>query len=178
MIAVEDCILAGKITRKRGIGQDVIVRFHQQWPADAPFPEFLLLPFDGTLVPFFVSSAEEQSLNTFIVAFTDVPSESRERILQKEFYLPLDIMDTPPAGILKERGDDLTGYLVKDKKLGELGRVIQQIDRHMQPLLEVDYQGTELLIPVTDQIILKTDHRRGVIYTRLPDGLADIYLNP
>jgi 16S rRNA processing protein RimM len=177
MIAFEDCVLAGKITRKRGIGQDVIVRLHEQWPTDAPFPEFLLLHLDGTLIPFFVTSAEEQSTNSFIVAFTDVAPDTRDRILQKEVYLPLDAMHCTRDTTTAVEGD-LTGFLIKDKTLGELGRVIRQIDRQMQPLLEVKFKGTELLIPLTDRIILKTDHRKGIIYTDLPDGLADIYLNP
>jgi 16S rRNA processing protein RimM len=42
----------------------------------------------------------------------------------------------------------------------------------------MDYQNQEVLIPVTDNVVTKVDKANQVVYTSLPDGLLDIYMNP
>jgi 16S rRNA processing protein RimM len=39
------------------------------------------------------------------------------------------------------------------------------------------YQGVEVLIPLTDEIVPQVDKNNKVITTQLPDGLLDVYLN-
>jgi 16S rRNA processing protein RimM len=39
------------------------------------------------------------------------------------------------------------------------------------------YQNAEILIPVTDQIVLNLDTEKKELYTNLPDGLIEVYLS-
>jgi 16S rRNA processing protein RimM len=38
------------------------------------------------------------------------------------------------------------------------------------------YLNKEVLIPVTDEIVTRVDHKMKELYVELPDGLLDIYL--
>jgi 16S rRNA processing protein RimM len=39
----------------------------------------------------------------------------------------------------------------------------------------MDWKGTEVLIPLHENILLKFDRQAAVLYTMLPDGLLEVY---
>jgi 16S rRNA processing protein RimM len=43
--------------------------------------------------------------------------------------------------------------------------------------LMMDYKEVEILIPVTDEIVTSIDITTKCVFTTLPDGLIEIYLN-
>jgi 16S rRNA processing protein RimM len=71
----------------------------------------------------------------------------------------------------------VTGYLVSDKKSGELGPVREILEMPGQRILAVEHREKEVLIPFKRPILVKTDHTAKTILVNLPEGLLDIYLN-
>ena len=49
-------------------------------------------------------------------------------------------------------------------------------DSTSQALFEIDREGTEVLIPISDDIIRKVDRTAKTITIQAPEGLIDIYL--
>ncbi|WP_316929035.1 ribosome maturation factor RimM [Nitritalea halalkaliphila] len=71
---------------------------------------------------------------------------------------------------------DLVGFEVQDEQHGSIGTVDALYDLQTQNLLGVTYRGKEVLIPITDGILIRVDQRERKVYTRLPEGLLDLYL--
>ena len=46
-----------------------------------------------------------------------------------------------------------------------------------QALFQIDHEGTEVLLPVVDDVIRQVDRMAHRIVVSLPEGLLDIYLN-
>ena len=38
------------------------------------------------------------------------------------------------------------------------------------------YKEKEVLLPVSDEIVLRADHVKKEVYVKLPEGLLDVYL--
>ena len=68
------------------------------------------------------------------------------------------------------------GFRVLDTKIGDLGMIEDVIQTGSQWLAQIRVQGKEALIPLVEQTMVKTDLKKKILYTRLPDGLLEVYL--
>lgn len=69
----------------------------------------------------------------------------------------------------------IVGYQVLDKTHGPIGTVKGIFDGQAQDVLAIDYQGHELLVPVTDHFVLTADHENKTLHTAVPEGLIEVY---
>ena len=70
----------------------------------------------------------------------------------------------------------MTGFKVVDAQHGEIGKIASIIEYPAQPLFQIMQDGTEILIPVIDQVIKKVDREEKTIFIEAPNGLIDLYL--
>ncbi|MEL6676111.1 MAG: ribosome maturation factor RimM [Bacteroidota bacterium] len=68
------------------------------------------------------------------------------------------------------------GFAIEDKTHGPLGTISQIIDGPAQDILVMDYQGKEILIPMTDEFVGEADMEAKKVMTALPEGLLEAYL--
>lgn len=69
---------------------------------------------------------------------------------------------------------DFTGYLLLDENGDEIGEVIQVIENPAQDILVVDFDGKEVLIPLTEDLLIGIDQNEELIQMEIPDGLLDL----
>jgi 16S rRNA processing protein RimM len=91
-------------------------------------------------------------------------------------YLPLNML--PPLEEGQFYYHQIIGYQVHDAHLGYIGNVIVVYTTPGQDLIAVNHNNTEILVPITDHIVLRVDNTERKVYTQLPDGLLDVYLQP
>jgi 16S rRNA processing protein RimM len=63
-----------------------------------------------------------------------------------------------------------------DEAKGKLGVVESILAASAQDIVSMNYQGKEILFPISDAIVLDANHERKELYVRLPNGLLEIYL--
>ena len=68
------------------------------------------------------------------------------------------------------------GFTIEDEVQGTLGTVSEFYDGAGQDVMGMAYEGQEVLIPVADEIVLRADLQAKKVFTRLPEGLIDLYL--
>ena len=67
------------------------------------------------------------------------------------------------------------GWRVIDAAQGEIGIIVGLVDNPGQVLLEVQRSdGSVVLVPVVDEIVLEVSPDEGVVSTDLPKGLLDL----
>jgi 16S rRNA processing protein RimM len=71
---------------------------------------------------------------------------------------------------------EIIGYRLVDAALGALGEVTDVYELPQQAVIAMNYQGKEVLVPISDEIVLKANHTRKELEVNLPEGLLDIYL--
>ena len=174
MINREECVLIGKITKKQGFTGQVVILGDTTLLNAKALPESVFIDIDGRLIPFFISSAEQQSRKSILISFMDITDILLDRILQKDVYVLKSYLEGAPEAAAAV---EINGYEVYDEKHGFIGIADQLLNREIQPLLVLLRNDTEIMIPWTSAIIIRTDHQGRKILTKIPDGLLDIYLN-
>ena len=135
---------------------------------------FLLLKGENALIPFFIQAIQIKGEKA-IVKFEEVTSLNQASVFTGSLlFLPLDVLP-------KLEGDDfyfheLVSWRVIDQQLGELGSIISINHQSPQILLVMEYQKREVLIPYTDEIVIRIDRINQQVHVSLPEGLLEIYL--
>lgn len=172
---IDDCYQLGYVIRKHGTKGDVQVFLDADAPeAYSEMESVFILQEGQMLVPFFIDRIEVRGQKA-VIKFEDIESaDDADALSGSQLYLPLDVLPT-----LEEHQfyyHEVIGFDVIDQQLGKLGQVLSFITLGPQQLLEMEYQGNQVLIPVTDEIVLKAKSDKKEIYVNLPEGLLDIYL--
>lgn len=168
----DDCYQLGYIQKTHGLKGSVTVFL------DADFPEYykdlesVLLNQEGSLVPFFITSISISRQHAQI-SFEDIDAiEQATELVGTELWLPLKAL--PPLEEGQFYYHDLIGYdfFDGDKFLGKVTQVYQMSKTN---LLGVDHEGTEILIPMQENIMGKVYAKEARIVGQLPEGLVDVY---
>jgi len=99
--------------------------------------------------------------------------DASENLRSHTLFFPISDLSPLPDGHFYFF--QVIGYQVEDKEHGLIGTVKGIWDGQAQDVLAVDYQGHELLIPMTDQFVIRADHEQKKMFTAVPDGLIEAY---
>lgn len=109
------------------------------------------------------------------IAFNNIDDTEIAKMLQGcSLYLPLK--NLPKLKGNKFYFHEVKNFQVHDQKHGLVGKIQTVIDQTSQPILQIDFEGKEILIPVTDEIILNVDRKKQRMDINAPEGLIEIYL--
>jgi 16S rRNA processing protein RimM len=138
------------------------------------FPEFVWINQLGKPVPYKVTKFAEQDKDTFVIKLEDINTEPEAHALKGEtIYCEESIYDDFFEE--EENLSYLIDYSLIDPKLGNLGKITDVMENTFQPNLVVDYNNTEVLVPLAEELIVKIDDKKKEITLNVPDGLLDIY---
>jgi 16S rRNA processing protein RimM len=171
----DDCYELGRITKIHGLKGEVQVLLDVDDPFEYDEMDSVLLEREGVLVPYFIDAINVQA-NRVIVKFEEVDTvEQAAQIVNAPLWLPLD-------NLPELEGDqfyyhEVVGFQIVDEQAGALGTIQEIATMATQDLIVMQYQGKEVLIPVTDDILGTLDRTARTLHVRLPDGLLDVYLS-
>lgn len=172
---LEDCYQLGNITKPHGLKGELNIYIDADAPSAYQELESVFVEIHQKLVPFFVESLGLKG-NRGIIAFEDVLTyEQAEAMRGCALYLPLTMLPVLQADQFYYH--EIIGYKVVDAKEGELGLIKAVYASGRQDLLEMTYQGQEILIPISDEIVSSVDRPGQLLHVQLPEGLLDVYLN-
>jgi 16S rRNA processing protein RimM len=172
MIKRDKCTLLGKLIKPHGIKGSVLLRFAGLKAEDIKERGQVFVEIDGLLVPFFIENFQEKSADTAILNLTGINTESKA----KDFtgYLVYVGQDQVRTRRNKPGLPGIRDYKVIDKKLGYIGLAVEIVDSQNNPLLYVQNNGKEYLVPVHDDIILEVNSRDKTIRIDAPEGLFEL----
>jgi len=173
MINKDNCILLGTLSRPHGTGGSLQIRFSGLKAGDIKDKGTVFVEVDGLPVPFFIEDFREKADDTAILKFEGIDSETRAR----EFTgYSVYVM----KGQVRRRGSkteglpELQGYSVVDDRAGFVGYAGRVTLASVNPLLVVEHEGREFLVPYHEDIIRAVDHDEKVIRINAPEGLFDL----
>lgn len=127
------------------------------------------------LVPYFIDDIQIKSnLNLITLEGIDSLDKAKE-LVGKKLFLPMSFL--PKLKDNQFYYHEVIGYQVEDEHLGLLGTVKEVVSLGAQDVVIMNYKEREVLIPLTDEIIPKLNKKEKILYSILPEGLLDIYLN-
>ncbi len=171
----EDCFYLGKIVSKFSFKGEVLAKLDTDEPELYENMESVLVSLRNNLIPFFIERCRLHKSALLRIDFEEVKSEDdADKIIGSELYLPLSFL--PKLEGNKFYFHEVIGFAVHDAVHGAIGVITGVNDTTSQALFEVEKDGKELLIPVTDEIITKVDKEQKVMHVTTPDGLVELYL--
>ena len=128
----------------------------------------------NSFLPWFIQSTNLKSEEEVYLKLENVDTrEAALKLGQKEIWLPEPDFKkfsakTSPASIL--------GYtIINDQE--PLGEILEVIEQPHQLLCRLEIKGKEVLIPLHEDSLKKTDHRRRQVVVQLPEGLIELYID-
>lgn len=172
----KDCFELGKITRTHGLNGDVIIYLDVDNPEEYTELDILLLDIRQRLVPYTITQFNLYKTKQAIVNFEEIKSlEEAEALQNTKLFLPLGILPT-----IKEDDNfylhEVIDFKIIDNNLGKLGFIKEFVETGVQTLINMEYKNQEVFIPMNDEIVLKINREKKELYTNLPDGLIEVYL--
>ena len=164
----------GHITKSFGIKGQLSCYFDTDEPEKYANLDAVFIDLDGEKLPYLIEDIQYRGANTFVVKFLDVNEEEAKGLIKAELYLPLS--ELPPLTGNKFYFHEVLGFQVIDEGKGNIGICQDFIDISHHPIMQIDHDGTEILIPAIDEIFINVDRENKQIYIAAPEGLIDVYL--
>jgi len=165
----------GVITRPQGIKGNVNVYLDVDDPKEYAEMESVFVEINKSLVPFFIDHLQLRGKNQAVVKFEGIDTEAdAAKMVNAQLFLPIDVL--PKLKGNKFYYHEITGYTVVDTRHGEIGHVTEVLEYPNNPLLEINFNGKDVLIPIRDEVIHNVDRENRKISITAPEGLIDIYL--
>ncbi len=173
VITHDKCFYLGYISKTQGFKGGVIAFFDVDNHSVYQKLARLLVDMNGTLTPFYIETLNLKDKGFVHLKLEGVDTHDRAKdIANQDIYLPLT--DLPKLPEEEYYLHDLIGMTVQDKTLGEVGSVDKIMDFSRNPLMQITRAGNEILIPISDQFIVKVDKVAKIIHVDTPDGLIEI----
>lgn len=170
----EQFFYLGQITKPFGIKGQLCCFFDTDEPEKYAKLDAVFIDLDDEKLPYFIESIQYKGANTFIVKFQDVDEAEAKELVKAELFLPLTLL--PKLTGNKFYFHEVIGFQVVDKEKGNIGACSDFIDISNNPIMQIDHDGTEILIPAIDNVFEKIDRENHIIYINAPEGLIDVYL--
>ncbi|MEP0368779.1 MAG: ribosome maturation factor RimM [Cyclobacteriaceae bacterium] len=168
----DDCYLLGHLVKTHGLRGELTAHFDVDFPAEYQELESVFVDQNGKLVPFFIETLSIQG-NKVLIAFDDVDDiDTASQFVGSSLYLPLENLPPLPDG--KYYFHQLIGLTLYDGE-SVVGEVKELYDLPNNRLIGVDYNGAEVLIPLTDEIIDEVNLADKKITASLPEGLLEVF---
>ncbi len=174
IIKKEDCYYLGRITKPFGYKGEMNVFLDVDTPEEYSELDGVYVEVNKRLVLYEIENIRVQG-NKAVVKFVDVNGEDVERLLGRELFLPLEML--PKLEGNKFYFHEVIGFEVEDEEKGRIGKIIGVYENMTQPLLSIDFEGKEILVPIIDQIIKDVVREEKLMKIKAPQGLIDLYIS-
>jgi 16S rRNA processing protein RimM len=171
----DDCYHLGYVAKLHGFKGEVSLFLDVTNPEEYKKLESVYIDINGLLAPFFISSYQLKTKGFASVKFEGIDTENDAKALQrKDLYLPLSSL--PELSGKNFYDHEVVDFELIDLSFGKVGKIIQIIDLPVNPLIQVDANGKEVLIPFVEDLIHEVDRINKKLIVKTPEGLLAIYL--
>ena len=166
----------GFIVKPHGLKGDMILEIEEGFEDVLSESDYLLVEVEGGLVPFFVT---EEGVNfrtstSLTLAFDDLDSAEKVRpFCGCKIYLHKDVNQEQ---VTSAEFNELLGFTVFDKGKGELGKIVRVDDFSGNVVLTIQHDANEILIPLSEELILQFKADKNEIHLDCPEGLIELYI--
>ena len=170
-----DCFHLGHIAKLHGYKGGVSLFLDVTNHEDYRDLDIIFIDINNHLTPFFIEDMHLKNKGFALINLEGVKDEvSAKKLLRKSVYLPAEIL--PELDGINFYDHEVVGFKVIDEEYGEVGIMQQVIDLKVNPLLQIEKDGKEVLVPLIEGVIKKVDRKNKELHILAPGGLIELYL--
>ncbi|MEM7548041.1 MAG: ribosome maturation factor RimM [Bacteroidota bacterium] len=166
----------GYVQKIHGLKGEIVIFLDVDYPGDYSKMGSIFIDTDESLIPFSISSLSIQG-NKARIKLEDVHDRSSaERLRSKKVYLPDDYLH-------KLEGDqfyyhEIIGFESLDFSNDSVIGIVKNVfEMPGDDLIAIDHNGSEVLVPLSDDIFVSLDRNKKTILLKLPEGLLEVFLS-
>jgi 16S rRNA processing protein RimM len=170
-----DCYHLGYIAKLHGFKGEVSLFLDVTNPLEYENLDKIFVDINVFLTPFFIKSLTLRPKSQATLKIDGINSDKEaQQILKRSVYLPL--VDLPQLSGKNFYDHEVVGFDLIDLTFGKVGVIQQIIDLPVNPLIQVDASGKEVLIPFVKDLIQEVKRNEKQLIVKAPEGLIAIYL--
>ena len=176
MITRDELILIGRYNKPHGVVGEISATVDV--PADAlDGLSCLVSDMDGIYVPFFVSACRTKGAQTVLLSIDGINDEREASMLvnhdiyalKRDYVQASDDADADGYPL-----DYFVGYELRDADGTVVGKIIDVDEQTENALFIIDHDGSQLMVPACDDLIVEFDEEASVMVMDLPKGIMDL----
>lgn len=174
VISVMEYFKAGKLVAAHGLKGELVLKHTLGKKTSLKGLQAIFIEDKkDSFLPWFTESSTIKNETDVYIKLEGVDSrEAAMKLVQKEVWLPEIDFKKFAA---KSSPSSILGYTIINKK-EPLGEILEVIEQPHQLLCRLEIKSKEVLIPLNESTIEKTDHKKKQVNVTLPEGLLEIYL--
>lgn len=173
MIKQEEVYRIGRIGKPHGVKGEVSLQFDDD-VFDRVEADYLVLSIDGILVPFFIEEYRFRNNSLALMKFEGIDTqENAHELTGCEVFFPRHLSDSDEEHV---SWAEIIGYQLVDSRTQKaVGEITEVDDSTLNILFCVcTTDGSELLVPASEELISNIDTQRRQIEMTLPEGLLEL----
>ena len=137
----------------------------------------LVSDIDGIFVPFFVNAIRPKSVDTMLLTIDGIENEKEAaRLVNRDIYAlkrdyQQESIDADADGYPL---DFFIGFELRDSDGSRVGEITDVDEQTENAIFVVDRDGSEIMVPATDDLLVEFDVDNKLMVMDLPEGLLDL----
>ena len=176
MITRDELIAIGHYNKPHGVAGEISATVDVDWELLREL-SCLVSDIDGIFVPFFVNAIRPKSGDTVLLTIDGIENEkdvaslvNRDIYALKREYRQESI-DADADGYPL---DFFIGFELQDSDGSRVGEITDVDEQTENAIFIVDRDGSDLMVPATDDLIVEFDVDKKLMVMDLPTGLLDL----
>lgn len=165
----------GTLTKPFGLKGGLCAFFDTDNPENYTHLPAIFLDLEGEKIPYNIENITYRGNNQYIIQFEGMDANEAREFVGVELYLPLS--DLPKLSGNRFYFHEVIGFKVVDANKGEIGVCREFLEVSNNPIMVVDHDGVEILIPASQQFVTQVDRDNHILHIQAPEGLIDVYLS-
>ena len=176
-MTLDDCYQLGYIIKPHGLKGELQILLDVDSPEAYEDLESVFVRQGQQLVPFFIDYINVRAEKA-ILALDEVQSfEQAQKLKGAELYLPLSILPEPDSNEFYLH--EIKDFKVFNQNKIEVGVIKNAVESGPQLILVVeDQNGTEILLPYIQSLLIELDRDNKAMQLNIADGLIEVYTEP
>lgn len=176
MITRDELIVIGHYNKPHGVAGEISATLDVEWDLLREL-SCLVSDIDGIYVPFFVNAIRPKSGDTVLLTIDGVGNEKDvARLVNRDIYAlkreyRQESIDADADGYPL---DFFIGFELRDSDGSRVGNITDVDEQTENAIFIIDRDGTDLMVPATDDLIVEFDVDNKVMVMDLPEGLLDL----
>jgi 16S rRNA processing protein RimM len=168
--------LLGVFLKTHGVDGQLVLKLKYFTEDELVRGEPVFVEIDGIPVPFFTDNFRFLSDDTALLGLDEINTSTMAsgfvncRVYTEKHTMMEHHEDAPV------RSDELQGFRVIDEVHGNSGILQEIIEYPDNPVMRLDLEGREILVPFHESIVRNINYDTRVIEISAPDGLFDLYI--
>ncbi len=167
-----ELIHIGHSAKTRGINGAFKTRIDNHYIPSLLKARAVFINLNGSKVPFLIESAEEKGHILLKLDEIDSP-EAASALLSKELYLDKTEVDESVIN-QQEQVHELVGYSLYNQGNELISTIDEIVEYPNQILAKLKYNGSEVLIPVHEDLIIELQPEHQRIQLEIAEGLLSL----